>query len=259
MAAAITQEVEIDKDYQIKDDDLNLKIETGAKVVIVDLEKSSNLKISVEEGASATIITLHQGKNSCTREGEVKRNGTLKWIDFFLGKEPFKYNLKTYLKEAGAAATKLQAFLGTDLQEIEISSEVIHEHSNTNSLMKAKVILSGQAKANYQGKIKIAKKARGCSAHQRTDTLLLGEEAKCSALPILEVENDDVNCSHGASLGQIDEEQLFYLLSRGLNENQANKLIISGFLEPIIKQIDNQEIQNKIIALIEEKTDEFAN
>lgn len=259
MASVTNQEVEINNDYYVQDTDVNLKVKAGAKVVIVDLGKSSNLKIIVEEKASAIIFTLHQEKNSCTREGEVKKDGALKWIDIFLGEDLFKLNLKTYLKEEGAAATKLQVFLGTDKQEIEINSDVVHEHSNTTSLMKARMIIGGRAKADYRGTIKISKNAAGCSAHQRTDVLLLGDEAKCAALPILEVENDDVRCSHGASVGQINEEQLFYLLSRGLDEKQARKLIICGFLEPVVKQISDLEIQNKIITLIEEKTNGFSN
>jgi len=105
----------------------------------------------------------------------------------------------------------------------------------------------------HRGTIRVEKNAINCQGHQRSDMLLVGEEARCNAIPILEVENDDVSCSHGTTMGQVDEEQLYYLLSRGLDEHIARKLLVLGFIEPILQKISNEKVREEIMNSLQER------
>ena len=235
-----------------KSPEVTINVQEGAKVIIIDSFNCPKVEINVDKNALVDFCTIHQdsGNLSSHKRGMVKENGELKWMDIIFGKENLQLDVKTYLQEAGANVVQLQACLGNKEQEIVINSDVVHQHSHTTSLMKAKGVLYDKAKMKFKGTIKIPKNSAGCKADQRTDTLLLGEEAKCDAMPILEVENDDVKCSHGASIGQIDEEQMFYLLSRGLDEKKAEQLIVKGILESITKQIKEETTREKVVALI---------
>ncbi|MDP3734417.1 MAG: SufD family Fe-S cluster assembly protein [Nanoarchaeota archaeon] len=230
--------------------------EEGSSAVIVDTVNHPRLHVTVAKNAFVRVWTLYQNPSVLTfhKRGEVKSKGKLEWVDVIITDKELTIDLKTHLQEVGAETKQLQAFVGRNSQKIVITSDVVHEHNQTVSLMKAKGVLHDNAKLEYQGTIKINKDAAGCRADQRTDTLLFGDEARCDAVPILEVENDNVQCSHGASMGQLDQEQLFYVLSRGFDEHTAQQLIINGFLEPIIREISDDSLQQKMTLLLQEKT-----
>ena len=119
--------------------------------------------------------------------------------------------------------------------------------------MLAKGILSDKSRAMHRGTIRVEKNSLNCQGDQRSDLLLLGDEARCNAIPILEVENDDVSCSHGTTIGQIDEEQLFYLLSRGLDEGRAKQMLVMAFLDPILQRLPHEETREEILNRIQER------
>lgn len=243
-------------DAPLSSEEIIINAEEGASAIIVDTVNHPRLQITVAKNASICVWTIYENPAvaSFQKRGLVKGDGTLVWVDVILTENDIHLDLKTQLQEAGAATQQLQAFLGREKQKIIINSDVIHEHNQTFSLMKAKGVMQDKAKVEYKGTIKINKNAAGCRADQRTDILLLGDDARCEAVPILEVENDDVQCSHGASMGQIDQEQLFYLLSRGFDEQKAQQVLIHGFLEPILKEIRDESMQDKISLLVQEKT-----
>jgi Fe-S cluster assembly protein SufD len=221
--------------------------------------KTQIVQIYLKQNAHLSYCTLQQQKKTysfSTKRGEVKKDGSLTWIDFILGGAFTRLHLKTSLSEQGAQAEKLTGFYGSDEQLFDVKTDSFHLAPRTNSKMNAKGVLSKQSKTIYRGIVNIAKAAPGCVGYQRSDAMLIGENAKCDAVPILEVENDDVTCSHGATLGQFDEEKLFYLLSRGLTEDEAKKVIVEGFLEPIIGAIPDNEIQNSIRNLLREKIEQ---
>src|SRR3989344_1530078 len=161
--------------------------------------------------------------------------------------------LRSYLRETGAAAHQYQAIIGTAAQQCDINSDAFHEKNNTSSVMLAKGILGDQSRAMHRGTIRVEKDAIDCQGHQRSDILLIGEEARCNAIPILEVENDDVSCSHGTAIGQIDEEQLYYLLSRGLDEGRAKQMLVMAFLDPILQRLPHEETREEILNSIQER------
>lgn len=243
-------------DAALLSEEIIINIEEGAQATIIDIVNYPDIHVNVAKNAFVRVWTIYQNNSilSFHKRGEVKEEGTLEWVDVIVTDKELNLDLKTHLQERGAETKQLQAFLGRNSQKIVINSDVVHEHNQTVSLMKAKGVLQDKAKLQYKGTIRIDKAAAGCRADQRTDTLMIGDNATCDALPILEVENDQVQCSHGASMGQLDQEQLFYVLSRGLDEHTAQQLIINGFLEPVLREISDESIRDRVSILVQEKT-----
>jgi len=119
--------------------------------------------------------------------------------------------------------------------------------------MFLKGILSGKAQTLYSGLINVKEGVTGCEGYQTANTLLLGDDAKADMVPNLEINNNDVKCSHGATIGQVDEDELFYLMSRGLDEQSAKKTIIEGFLHPVIREIKNEAMSKRVESLVNER------
>ena len=109
--------------------------------------------------------------------------------------------------------------------------------------MATRTVLDDSAKAVYRGLIRIEKGADRTDSHQHSDTLLLGDESRADAVPELEIENGDVRCSHGATIGQIDEDKLFYMMSRGIDARTAKKQVIKGFFRPILETIKDDQLR----------------
>lgn len=109
--------------------------------------------------------------------------------------------------------------------------------------MTTRTVLDGSAKAVYRGLIRIEKGADRTVSHQHSDTLLLGDESRADAVPELEIENDDVQCSHGATIGQIDKDKLFYMMSRGIDAHTAKRQVIKGFFLPILEMVKDVQLR----------------
>lgn len=243
-------------------------VEEGAGATIIENATYSNdahyksqvVQVYMHPKAKITYCAVHNEKSGthlfATKRAEVLHDANINWIDFVIGEGFTQVQIRSHLREAGAAAQQYQAIVGTELQQCDINSDVFHEKSNTASVMLAKGILNDQSRAMYRGTVRVEKNAPGCSGHQRSDMLLMGEEARCNAIPILEIENDDISCSHGTTMGQVDEEQLYYLLSRGLDEGEARKLLVLGFVEPILQKIRNEKIREEIANIIRQRVEQ---
>lgn len=109
--------------------------------------------------------------------------------------------------------------------------------SQTKSDMVSRGIVDDESKNIYRGKIRAEPNTKGIDGYQKHDVLILNNNAEADAIPELEIETDDVKCSHGATIGKVNKDQLFYLRSRGLSKEEATKMIIKGFFEPLIKMI----------------------
>ncbi|MDP3918755.1 MAG: SufD family Fe-S cluster assembly protein [Nanoarchaeota archaeon] len=207
-----------------------------------------------EENSKLNITNIeNQGKdtiNFSIHKGEAKRNATINWTNILLGGKFSQLHTETILLEEGAKTSKNTGFFTNNEQQFDINDSTIHKASHTESLMLNRGILNNSSKSIYHGKIHVEKYAKNCTGHQRSENILLDENAKCNAVPILEINNDDISCSHGVNFTTLNEEQLFYLNSRGLDDNLSKEMIILGFIEPIIKYIKDKE---KIYKIIKEK------
>ena len=137
-----------------------------------------------------------------------------------------------------------------DNQQHEIRTTINHLTENTKSYQLIKSVLGKESKAAYQGKIFVNPKAQKTDGYQLSKAILLDETSEFNAKPELEIYADDVKCSHGSSSGSLDENSIFYLMSRGLNYKQSKELLINGFILDVIEKITDSEIKNLIKNMI---------
>ena len=141
-------------------------------------------------------------------------------------------------------------FLLRDNQQHEIRTSINHLVENTKSYQLIKSVLGKETKAAYQGKIFVNQKAQKTDGYQLSKAILLDETSEFNAKPELEIYADDVKCSHGSTSGSLDENSIFYLMSRGLNYQQSKELLINGFILEVIENITDQEIKDLIKNMI---------
>lgn len=146
----------------------------------------------------------------------------------------------------GAEVQVIGLFLGTGEAQLAIQIDTIHAAPNTKGNTVFKAVLADTSSLQFDGMIKIEPGAQGSNDFLQQDSLLLSADAKANAVPGLEIEANDVKASHGATAKPVDPEQKFYLMSRGLNEAQAEAVVVTGFLDPVLKSIDDVELKRKI-------------
>lgn len=137
-------------------------------------------------------------------------------------------------------------FAGKNSETMSFETKTIHKGDNTYGHARIKTMLKDKAQSDYFGLIRIEKDTHGSDGHLSHDTMLLSKQAKSKSVPALEIEANDVTAGHSASVGQVDEEAVFYLRSRGLSEEQARELMIDGFFESLLSEISDKEVAEKI-------------
>ena len=138
----------------------------------------------------------------------------------------------------------------TDNQQHEIRTIINHLVENTKSYQLIKSVLGKKSKAVYQGKIFVNSEAQKTDGYQLSKAILLDETSEFNAKPELEIYADDVKCSHGSASGSLDENSIFYLMTRGLNYHQSKELLINGYILEVIEKITDSEIKNLIKNII---------
>jgi Fe-S cluster assembly protein SufD len=128
-----------------------------------------------------------------------------------------------------------------------------HRTGNTVSDLLFKNVLRDSAVSNYAGIIKVEKNANGTNAYQSNRNLVLSDKVKCDTKPILEIESNQLRCTHGATVGRLEDSQLFYLRSRGLTEEQAREVLIEAYLEPVLARIKVESVYKEFSSLIHQK------
>lgn len=219
--------------------------------------KGQSIDVYAEGGAHVSFYAIQdlneETYNFSIKRGNVQGSARIDWTDIALGSKFTMQHTRTFLSAPEAHATKKSMFLGSAAQQFDINDEMIHEAPRTKARMQSRGVLNDRAKTIYLGKIKIKREAPQCVSQQKADNLLLTEDVRCNAVPILEVDNDNVICSHGATFSKIDEEQEFYLNTRGVDKEQAKEIIVNGFVNEFINGIPNEAIQEKIRKRIAEK------
>lgn len=175
--------------------------------------------------------------NLVTKRANVYKNATVEWVDGNLGSRlTMKYPCIQLLGEGAKGEILSVAFAGID-QHQDAGAKVIHVASNTSSRIISKSISKDNGRASYRGLVKVHKNAKNCKVSVECDALLIGENARSDTYPTMEIDNDQVKIEHEARVSKMAEEQLFYLTSRGLSEDEARLLIVNGFMEPFTKEL----------------------
>jgi Fe-S cluster assembly protein SufD len=153
----------------------------------------------------------------------------------------------------GAASEIAALFFPVARETVQLTTEVRHDVPSTTSQTVVRSIAAGRGRGRYFGNIRIAPHAHGSEASLRDDTLLIGKDARIDAIPALEIAANDVKAFHGATVGAIDEEHIFYLMSRGIERDASEKLIALGFFEPAVARFPGEDLRAELRALLEEK------
>jgi len=148
-----------------------------------------------------------------------------------------KFDLGALLAGKGAKSESWGVVIAGGKRHLD--HHTVHEHSapETTSRFSYRGVLSGRARSVYTGVIRIAADAPGCTAYQENRNLMLSADARADSIPELEISNNEVSCSHGATFGPVDEEQLYYLATRGIARDDAVAMVVGGFVEPALAHL----------------------
>jgi Fe-S cluster assembly protein SufB len=202
-----------------------------AAVVEVIVKKNARVRYTTIQNWSGNVYNL------VTKRMELNENALGEWIDGNLGS---KVNMKypsLILKGKGAKGELLSLAYAGKGQIQDAGGKAIHMAENTTSTITAKSVSANGGRNSYRGMVKILKGAKGSKSFVRCDALILDEISRSDTYPVNIVNEDDVTLGHEASVSKVGEEQLFYLMSRGLTEAQATSLVVNGFIEPIVKEL----------------------
>ncbi len=220
---------------------------------------SGILEVFVGKDANLELVELQSWGvsmwNIMHEKVSVQQNGNLTWIFGSLGSHLTKSFSSVNLDGEGAAA-KVSGFFFADAdQHFDMDTEQNHNAPNTTSDLLYKGAITGNARSVWQGNIYVAPGANGTDGYQANRNLILSKHARADSIPGLEILADDVKCTHGATVGKVDPEQIFYLQSRGLSKNEAKHLIVEGFFETVMARIPFEEVQERFRNAIIEKID----
>ena len=218
-------------------------IKFKSQIIKVFADKNSRIKIHSLNNLDLNSISFSH------KFGNAKHNSQIEWFDFVLGGSFSQVVHISRLSETLASCKVNVSFFSHKDQKFDFLSKTIHEADNTSNAMHTKGVLDDHSRASVNTEIKVDKNRANCVSSQNAKIILIGNNSKCDALPAMEVYNNQVACTHGASIGQVDNDQIFYLLSRGLSKESAKNLITSGFLSSIIS-LSHEEIKEKIHSII---------
>ncbi len=175
--------------------------------------------------------------NLVTKRAQAWEGGTMEWVDGNIGSKLTMKYPAIHLMGEGAKGEILSVAFAGDGQHQDAGGKVLHFAKNTSSSIISKSISKGNGRSSYRGLVKVAKGCVGVKSNVECDALLLDEHSRTDTYPYMEIDEEDVSISHEASVSKISDTQLFYLMSRGLSEEQASMMIVNGFIEPIVKQL----------------------
>jgi len=181
------------------------------------------------------------------------RNARIETLSMHSGGRIHKAHVESHLKEPGGISNMMGMSFGEGNQQFDHYTLQEHLAPHTQSDLLYKMALRDQSRSVYYGIIRIAKDAPGSHAFQTNRNLILGEEARADSIPVLEIEADDVKCSHAAAMGPVDQDQLFYLMTRGLHYQEAVKMLVEAFFEPILVRIPEDLLRGKLRAWLHRK------
>jgi Fe-S cluster assembly protein SufB len=202
---------------------------------------SGVIEIVVKKNARVRYTTIQNWSNNVynlvTQRAKVYENATMEWVDANLGSKTTMKYPSCYLMEPGANGEILSVAFAGPGQHQDAGGKMIHFAPNTSSKITSKSISRGNGRSSYRGLLKIQRKAEGSKSNVVCDALLLDPESRSDTYPYIEVNAQDVSLGHEATVSRVGEEQLFYLMSRGLSQEEATSMVVSGFIEPLVKEL----------------------
>ena len=211
---------------------------------------SGAVEMIVGAGARLAYISVQDWAtdlwNFSTQRAVLGRDSSLLWVAVHLGSRLTKAFARVALREPGASALMLGALAANDQQHVDLDTYQDHLAPHCTSDLLYKGVLNGRARSVWRGMIWAHKEAQKTNAYQKNENLLLSGTARADSIPGLEIEANDLRCTHGATAGKIDRDQLFYLMSRGIPQPQAERMIVQGFFDPLLARIPLEGVRSRL-------------
>lgn len=212
-----------------------------APIYTTDSLHAAVVEIFVKKNARFRYTTIQNWSNNVynlvTKRAMVEEYGTMEWIDGNLGSKITMKYPSVYLRGRGARGEVLSIAFAGARQHQDAGGKAYHLAPDTSSSIVSKSISKDGGRTSYRGMLKVIKGASGVKANVRCDALILDEKSRSDTYPTMQIDEEDVNIGHEATVSKIGEDQLFYLMSRGMSENDATSMIVNGFIEPIVKEL----------------------
>lgn len=202
-----------------------------AAVVEVNVLKDAYCRYTTIQNWSDNVYSLE------TKRARALENATMEWVDGNLGSKVTMKYPSVYLDGRGARGTMLSiAFAGKDIDS-DTGARMIHNAKNTSSSIVSKSLCKDGGQVDYRGQVRFGRHSDGSFAHIECDTIIMDDKSASDTIPFNEILNGNVSMEHEAKVSKISEEQLYYLMSRGISEEKATEMIIMGFVEPFTKEL----------------------
>jgi Fe-S cluster assembly scaffold protein SufB len=220
---------------------------TASEIVEAYVKDGASVKYSNIQDYSEDTVVLANKKAICGKDGRIT------WVLGYFGSRAERSRLESIFEGEGASAEDIEVVFGDGYQRFDLVSDLSHVAGNSRGRIICNSVLKDNSRSIFKGMIRIGKEAKSSNAYLAGHAILLSPNAKSDAIPGLEILTNEVKATHSASVAQIDQEQIFYMMTRGLSEDEAKKFIVLGFLEPAISRIDSEELIDTIHGLIEAK------
>ena len=230
--------------------ELNIIIKINSKKSKEILYRSTIYEIYQEKNSKINFIEYQNLKNNYInynyKKAILDNDSKINFYDFQLGGRYTKNIVLSDLKGKGSESRNYSLYSSKDNQTFDIINESNHYNEYTFSDMINKSTVNESSINSYIGTVNITRNAKYSNGYQQSHSMILDNKSKSESIPILEIDNSEVKCSHGATVGKIDKEKIFYLMSRGFTEKESKKIIVEGFISDLIKKIDNKNMQKEI-------------
>ena len=241
---------------------LDIKLEDDASLNIINISNENlnnnflnfRQKINIGKNSILKNYSLDINENSnfkySFKDISLEKNSHLEYFILSKGSKFLKHDINCSLNNEYGSVVLNGIIDLDDKKHHEIKTNINHNDENCKSYQLIKSVLNENSKGIYQGKIYVNSKAQKTDGYQLSRALLLSDEVEFNAKPELEIYADDVKCSHGSTSGNVDEDSIFYLMSRGLSYEQSKKLLTNGFLNEVIEKITNNEVKSLVKKLM---------
>jgi Fe-S cluster assembly protein SufD len=178
-----------------------------------------------------------------TKRVEIARDAHCGWVPIHLGGHLTKQTLDIITSEKGSDMRHNGLYFTEGSEHLDLFTTDLHEQGNTTGDTVWKGALTGESRASYEGLIHIIEGAQQTNTYLQTHSMLLSPKAKADAIPSLIVKTDDVSASHGGTVGEVDEDQVFYMMTRGISRQEAIRILVEGYFEPVIGKLEDEPLE----------------
>ena len=213
-------------------------------IVEIDAGENSNVQYGSLQNVDEETYTY------TLKRGHADTHATIDWIEGNVGSRLTKSSVETHLRGEASESQIVGAFFGHDDQHFDVAARVWHEAEHTTADLVTRGVLDDDARSVYEGVQDVGSNAWDTSSYQRENTLMLSDESEADASPKLIINNHDTEASHSATVGQVDQQDLFYMTSRGVSPRMARNMLVEGFFVPVLEEIAVEEFRDDLDDLV---------